>query len=245
MAGLTAMVASGSGTALARLLAHRWAEAATGAGARRSELDAVLAGGAAGPSLLRRLAPPLGLHTADLFVVAGLDVPQDLAAAGDTGPWHVGTVLEEAARLTPRSLRRLREFVRSLPGHPPAWPPVAPRHSYPPGPGEMLLRLLRNRNIGPYSPKVLYLIGDGPVVSHSTMAMLGPGRTRLTPRYVTAFATVLGIPEDDLAAVAGVPAATAPRRHRDHVELARLAWDARRLDSEQLSEVLDVARRQP
>ncbi|MEU6073844.1 hypothetical protein [Micromonospora sp. NPDC047074] len=244
MAMLTAMVEAASGAALGRLLAHRWPEVAATAGALRPELDTLLTGGAASPSLVRRLAPMLGWHTADLFVVAGLDLPQDLVPASGTEPWHVGTVLEDAAKLAPQSLRRLREFVRSLPEHPPAWPPVPPRHSYPLGPGEMMLRLLRNRNIGPYSPKVLYRIGDGPMVPYATMAMLGPGRTRLTPQYVTAFATVLGIPDDDLAAVAGVAAATDPRLHRDRVELARLAWEARRLTSEQLSEVLDVACRQ-
>ncbi|OKI63422.1 hypothetical protein A6A27_26775 [Micromonospora sp. CB01531] len=197
-----------------------------------------LTGGAASPSLVRRLAPTLGLHTADLFVVAGLELPPDLVPASGTGPWHVGTALELAAKLAPQSLRRLHEFVRSLPEHPPAWP----RYTYPLGPGEMMLRLLRNRNVGPYSPKVLYFIGDGPMVSCSTMAMLGPGRTRLTPQYVTAFATVLGIPDDDLAAVAGVAAATDPRLPRNHVELARVAWDARQLTGEQLSEVFDLAR---
>ncbi|WP_141725314.1 hypothetical protein [Micromonospora pallida] len=243
VATLTAMVGPGSGTALGRLLTYRWSEVAATAGSLRPQLDAVLAGGTASPSLIRRLAPTLGMHTADLFVVAGLDLPQDLVPASGTKPWHVGTALEKAARLAPQSLRRLHEFVRSLPEHPPAWPPVRPRHSYPLGPGEMMLRLLRNRNIGPYSPKVLYFIGDGPMVSYSTMGMLGPGRTKLTPQYVTAFATVLGIPDDDLAAVAGVGAAINPRLHRNHVELARLAWDARRLTGEQLSEVFDLTTR--
>ncbi|MFG1845320.1 hypothetical protein [Micromonospora carbonacea] len=60
---------------------------------------------------------------------------------------------------------------------------------------------------------------------------------------MTAFATVLGFPADDLAAMAGVAAATDPRLHRNHAELARLAWNARRLTGDQLSEVLDLARR--
>lgn len=106
-----------------------------------------------------------------------------------------------------------------------------------------MLRLLRNRNIGPYSSKLLYLVGGGPAMPAATTAMLGPGRTSLTPQYVTAFATVLGIRDDDLAAVAGVDPAAAPRRHPDHGQLARLAWDARRLTDAQLSEVIDLARR--
>lgn len=179
---LTAMVKAGSGAALKRLLVHRWPDVSVTTGALRPELDALLTCGTASPSLVRWLAPTLGLHTADLFVVAGLDLPQDLVPAGGTEPWHVGTVLERAAKLAPQSLRRLREFVRSLPERQPAWPAVPSRFSYPLGAGEMMLRLLGNRNIRRYSAKVLWLIGDGPVVSYSTVAMLGPGRTRLTPR---------------------------------------------------------------
>ncbi|MBU2670148.1 hypothetical protein KOI35_42270 [Actinoplanes bogorensis] len=211
------------------------------AGALRPELEEVLEGGALTDSLARRLAPSLGWRTADLFVIAGLDLPRDLVAATGTGPWDVGSVLEKAAKLAPQSLRRLHGFVQSLPERPPAWPPVLPRRTDPLGPGETMLRLLRNRNIRPYSPKVLYLIGNGPVVSYSTMAMLGPGRTKLTPQFVTAFATVLGIPDDELAAVAGVAAAVGPKLLRNHAQLAQLAWDARRLDDDQLSEAFELA----
>ena len=229
-----------SGSALARLV-NRWPGIAVTAGVLRPELEAVLDGGAASPPLVRQLAPMLGWHTADLFVIAGLDLPEDLVPATGTKPWDVGDVLVAAARLTPQALHRLRAFVGSLPMHPPTWPPVPPHHSYPLGPGEMLLRLLRNRNIGPYSPKPLHYIGDGPIVSYSTMAMLGPGRTRLTSQYVTAFAATLGIPDADLSAITGVPAAAEPRLHRSHAELAGLAWEARRLTDGQLSQVLDLA----
>jgi hypothetical protein len=242
MVTLPAMVGAESGTVLRRLLAHRWPVVAAAAGALRPELETLAAGGAADASMVRPLAPMIGWRTADLFVVAGLDLPQDLVPATGTKPWHVGSVLERAVKLAPQSLRRLREAVESLPEHPPAWPPVPPLQLAA-GAGEMLLRLLQNRNIAPYSPKVLYGIGGGPMVSYSTMAMLGPGPTRLTPQYVTAFATVLGIADDDLTAITGITAATDLRLHRNHAELARLAWDARRLTAEQLSEVLDLASR--
>jgi hypothetical protein len=50
------------------------------------------------------------------------------------------------------------------------------------------------------------------------------------------------MPADDLAALTGVgpPVATA-RLHSRHAELADLGWDARRLTSEQLSEVKEFA----
>jgi hypothetical protein len=226
---------------LGRLLARHWSDVVATADVPGLQLDALLTGGPADPSVLRRLAAPLGWHTADLFVVAGLDLPEDLVPASDTGPWHVGSVLEDAVRLTRDSLRRLHETIRSLPEHRPSWPPTPPLRSYPLGPGEVLLRLLDNRNIRRYAAKVLVMVGDGPYVSQATVAMLGPGRVRLTPRYITAFAAVLGVPADDLAAVTGVAAATDLDRHPAHAELARLAWDARRLTGEQLAHVLKVA----
>jgi hypothetical protein len=230
------------GPALVRLLALRWPQVASSADALRPDVEAVLAGGVAEPSLLRRLAPVLGWHAADLFVVAGIDLPEDLVPATGTGPWDVGNLLNDAARLSPASLDRLHELVRSLPARPPAWPPVPPMRSNPLGPGETLLRLLRNRNIRPYSAKTLYLLGDGPVVSYSTVGMLGPGRTRLTPHFLSAFASVLNIPAHELSAIVGVAPATGLRPHRHRVKLAQLAWDARRLTERQLDEVLNLAR---
>ncbi|OZV84426.1 hypothetical protein CA850_00765 [Micromonospora echinospora] len=45
----------------------------------QSQLEAAFKGEVSGQSVLRRLAPALGVHTADLFILAGLDVPSGLA----------------------------------------------------------------------------------------------------------------------------------------------------------------------
>lgn len=150
------------------------------------ELGAVVDGAEPTPELIRRLAPALGAPAADLFVVAGLPVPGDLAPAGPTRPWDVGSLLLHAVELTPPRLAELRALVRSLPVRPRSAP--APADEYPDGPGALLLRLLRNRNIKPYNARLLQAVGDSPYVSHATVAMLGPGRVTATPRYVTAFA---------------------------------------------------------
>lgn len=42
-------------------------------------------------------------------------------------------------------------------------------------PGELLLRLLRNRNIRPYNARILAAIGGGPYVSDATIHGLGTG----------------------------------------------------------------------
>ncbi|WP_285558295.1 hypothetical protein [Actinoplanes regularis] len=226
---------------LGRLLAHRRADPATvarAAGLPAPEVEAVLAGDSVSAALLRRLAPALGLHAADLFVIADRDVPVDLAPASGTHLWHVGQVMRSAMGLYGERFDRMHEFIRSLP----VLPPVEPLSASTRSTEAFVRRLLANRNIRPHIAHLLCAVGDGPYVSDSTICRVLNGDTPLTPRYVTAFAAVLGLRPGDLAALTGVgpPAESTrlyPRRHR----LAALAWDARRLNSEQLSQVQQLA----
>jgi hypothetical protein len=66
-----------------------------------------------------------------------------------------------------------------------------PTDDYLEGPGALLLRLLRNRNLAPHNAPILVEVSGGPYVSHATVAGLGPGRVAVTPRYVTTFAHLL------------------------------------------------------
>ena len=107
----------------------------------------------------------------------------------------------------------------------------------------LLLRLLRNRNIRPRNAQILAEVGGGPYVSDSTVAMLGPGRVVITPRYVTAFAHLLGYAPEDIVALAGVgPAVEHASAHQASAEIAALAWNARRLSDDQLAHVIQAAR---
>jgi hypothetical protein len=217
------------------------AELAGEADVQRSELDAVIEGAEPTPEVVRRLGPALGIHAADMFVIAGLAVPDDLASAWPTSPWHVGSIIQEAVRMSTDHRNRIGELIQSLPLEPRAEP--APADDYPEGPGSLLFRLARNRNIRPYNARVLYRVGGGPYVSDSTVAMLGPGKTVMTPQYVTAFAYLLGYPPEDMVALAGVgPAVTEASAHPDSADIASLAWIARRLSNDQLGHVLSVAR---
>src|SRR5947208_13060237 len=68
------------GVLLQRLADHRQLDIALlaqRAQATESEVHRAVGGEAPTPSLLRRLAPVLGLHAADLFVSAGVAVPDD------------------------------------------------------------------------------------------------------------------------------------------------------------------------
>lgn len=220
---------------LERLLEHRRADpAAVAQSAGLSVVDG-------GPAALRRLAPVLGFHTADLFVIAGRDVPVDLAPASGTRPWHVGQVMRSAMKLYGERLDRLHGFIRSLPVLLPAEPLPASDRS-PTDPAALVRCLLANRNIRPHIAQLLRFVGDGPYVSDSTVYRVLNGESALTPRYVTAFAAVLGMQAGDLAALTGIgPPVESARLYPRRDLLAALAWDARRLTGEQLSRVQQLA----
>ncbi|MDQ0364026.1 hypothetical protein [Catenuloplanes indicus] len=193
------------------------------------------------PDLLRRLAPALGLRTADLFVIAGQPVPDELGSAWPTSPWDVGAIVRHLVRMDADRRRQLTAVIRSLPVEPRIGP--TPDDEYPDTPGALLLRLLRNRNIRPYNARILAEIGDGPHVSDATVAGLGSGRVVVTPQYVTAFAHLLGYPPADMVALTGIgPVVEDARAHPAAAEIAALTWHARQLNSEQLSTVIAAAR---
>ncbi|GAB3831829.1 hypothetical protein GCM10027610_022820 [Dactylosporangium cerinum] len=192
------------------------------------------------PALVRKLAPALDIHAADLFVIAGLPVPDDLASAWPTAPWDVGSILRHAISMNAGQCRQLETLVRSLPEQPRSGP--APTDDYLDTPGALLLRLLRNRNIRPGNADILAAVGDGPYVPSFTVAELGHGRVVITPQYVTAFAHMLGYQPSDVVALTGVgPVVEDARVHPASKEIAALAWQARRLSNEQLSEVMAAA----
>lgn len=207
-----------------------------------AELAAVVKDGAVpSPDLVGKLAPVLGIHTADLFVVAGLPVPDDLASAWPTPPWNVGSIVRYAIRMDTGQRSDLEALIRSLPVRPSTG--SAPADDYPDAPGALLLRLLRNRNIHPYNARILNEVGGGPYVSDATIAGLGSGMVVITPQYVTAFAYLLGYRPGDVVALTGVgPVLEDANVHPASAEIAALAWHARRLNSAQLSEVIATAR---
>ena len=75
---------------LAQLASHRQLDVvdlSRSAGIPQHELRAVFDGAVPGPSLLRRLAPALRLHVADVFVIAEVVVPDDLAPLEEKAGW--------------------------------------------------------------------------------------------------------------------------------------------------------------
>jgi hypothetical protein len=243
---------SALGVRLWRLLASRRPTAGTSiesmvarlarkSGVSNSELDAVIKGAQPSPEIIQELGPALDIRIPDMFVIAGLPVPPDVASAWPTSPWNVGSIVRYALEMGPEQRGRLDELVRSLPMQP--RPEPAPADDYPDGPGALLLRLLKNRNIRPYNAYVLAKVGGRPYVSDATVAGLGPGMVVITPQYVTAFAHLLGYDPEDMVALTGVgPVSEHARAHPASREIATLAWNARRLSGDQLRQVLQAAR---
>lgn len=237
----------GFGALLKRFADHRQLEIGALsrlAGASEPELLSLFHGGAPSPSVLRRLAPALGLHTADLFVIAGVDVPDDLTPVDTSAGWRVPGLVRHAVALPPEKRAALRRFAASLPREEHTQPvPKLPLHEqYPAGPGALLMRMARNRNLDWSAAARTFLVVTGRYWSPATYGGVGHGHTRLTPELLGDFSTVLGVPVGDLAALTGVALPGASSNPGSAAaDVAELIWEVRHLAASQLRQVSDRA----
>lgn len=215
------------------------------AGIPGPQLRAVLDGAQPDPSQLERLAGALGLHAADMFVIAWMPVPDELTAMDPGAGKLVPDLVRAALRLSPEGRVRVRDFARSLPQHERLQPPrVPPRKQFEPGFGAVLVRLLDNRNLDWMAAvRTLHALTAGHVyLSRATIGVIGRGEKEVTPGLLAGFAAVLGIPVGEVAAIGGIelpdsvpsPGPAAP-------DMAGLIWDVRRLRSGQLQQVIGKA----
>lgn len=241
--GVSAMLSFG--VRLGRLLERRGRSAgalALAADVTVAGVGVVLAGEDPSPVLLRRLAPALDLHTADLFLFAGRTLPADLAPSLLTGPFNVGSLLywHNVYNMPAPVLAELSRFVATLPDLRTPRTSPWPADDRGPGPGAVLWRLIGNRNIR-LDLNVMMPVGGGPYVSTSTYAMVLRGGRPLTAEYVNAFARVLGLAIGDLTALLGLASmdeSAWSMPYEPPVGIVELAWDARRLTDEQLRQTM-------
>lgn len=213
-------------------------------GVAEAEVRRVLDGAAPGPAVPRRLAPVLRLREVDLFVLAGLEVPQDLAPLDIEARGILPGLVIDAIGLEPERRRMLHELVRSLPREDRAAPfaPTWPA-SFPGGPAARIMRMFVYRNLHPLGIAKVLAWSTPSYLSASTYAMVGNGRAGLTPRLVVDCAAVLGMDAGMLAALAGVELREEPGAPGEAAVYAgSLLWDARRLTAEQLRPIADLAR---
>ncbi|MFF0087126.1 hypothetical protein ACFYR1_46845 [Streptomyces canus] len=236
----------GFGAMLARLLDHRGLggqDLADRAGVGEGEVRAVLAGDGPGAELLRRLAPALGFHTVDLFILARRAVPDDMAPLDATAaPWVKGTVTT-AVRLPAAERRELLRLVRSLPKEE-RRSRFTPRPIMPlaGGPGAWVVRMLQYRNLTWTGMATTLAFTTPTYLSAATYGVIGSGRKELTPRLLTDFAALLGIDARDLAALTGVVLREVPPPPPPPaVDVAALLWAARRLSAAQARHICELA----
>ncbi|MFB7671108.1 hypothetical protein ACFC26_06780 [Kitasatospora purpeofusca] len=235
---------------LARLLHHQGqepAEFARRAGAGEADVVALLDGAAPDQALLRRLAPALGLDTADLFEIAAVPLPEDLAPAGGMATTSIVSVVRFGKALPADRRAELRAFVAGLPparatgrieGLPASAPAPDPRSA-----GNLLMRMVATRNLGwTGTAKVFHLL-TGRYWMSTAYGRIASGDERLTPDLLVDFATVLGLPASVPAALLGMPLPPdAPLPDASATDAALLLRGLGRLGVEQLREAEDLAR---
>jgi transcriptional regulator with XRE-family HTH domain len=238
---------SGFCAMLAWLLDHRELSAqelAERAGLTEDEVWAVLAGESPSEVVLRRLAPALGFHPVDLFILAGQAVPDDLAPLDATAAKWAASTVTDAVRLPTAGRRELLKLIRSLPQEE-RRSSFAPKPLMPPagGPGAWVIGMLRHRNLNWMGIARTLAFVTPTYLSAATYGVIGSGGKELTPRLVTDFAALLGIDARELAALTGVflremPPPPSP----EAVDAAALLWEARRLSAVQARHVSELAR---
>ncbi|MEY9969052.1 transcriptional regulator with XRE-family HTH domain [Streptacidiphilus sp. MAP12-16] len=235
----------GFGVMLARLLDHREfsvEELADCAGLTVDEIRAVLAGEAPSEGLLRRISPAVGFHTVDLFILAGLAVPDDMAPLDAAAEQWAPYIVMDAVHLPVAARRELLLLIRSLPQEE-RLSVFAPRRLAPlADPGGWVIRMLQYRNLSWTGMGKTLAVVTPTYLSASTYGVISSGRQELTPRLVTDFAALLGIDAQELAALTGVylsevPPSPAP----EAVDAAALLWEARRLSAAQARRVSELA----
>jgi transcriptional regulator with XRE-family HTH domain len=237
----------GFGAMLAWLLDRRGLgveELAERAGLSADEVRVVLGGESRGEGALRGLASALGFHAVDLFILAGLAVPKDLAPLDATAAKWVAGAVTDTVRLPAAGRRELLQLIRSLPQE-------RRRSSFAPrlpvslsgGPGACVVRMLQYRNLNWTGMAKTFAFVTPTYLSAATYGVIGSGRKELTPRLVTDFAALLGIDACELAALTGiVMGEIPPPPTAEAVDAAALVWEARRLSAAQARHVFDLAR---
>src|SRR5262249_34795689 len=108
----------GFGVLLTRLLNRRQTDIAwlaSACGIPEGELRAVTNGASPPPSQLEVLAATLGFHTADLFVIAGLSVPEPFQPCEPTAGHDLWRLIEVMMALPADQRTHVRETAEQLP----------------------------------------------------------------------------------------------------------------------------------
>ncbi|WP_406494135.1 hypothetical protein OG936_10630 [Streptomyces sp. NBC_00846] len=233
-----------SGVLLARLVRSQENGLPRDTGLPVGKLSPIPAGQPPTEEFLHRLAERLGVQSHDLFLVAGLAIPDDALLFDEEAGRELPQLVQRALRLPASDRQRLRDFAQSLAEvSPQSVPPKRqrPYEQYPPGFGSLLVRMLALRNLGWSSAaKVMYLM-SGVYLSAATIGAVGRGVKELDAELLNGFAVVLGIPVAVLASLTGVHQTAGRRGSPENVDTAALLWEVRHLTAAQVREVSHLA----
>lgn len=230
---------------LTRLLNRRQTDIAwlaSACGIPEGELRAVTDGTSPSASQLEVLAATLGFHTADLYVIADMSVPEPFQPCELATGHNLRGLIEVTMALPANQRTHVRTTAEQLPRLPhirQADPPPS-YYENDGGFGAMLVTLLCvNRNL--HSPSAAArILGDlgGVYLAASTINSIGSGRVPLKPTWLVGFAITLGIPAADLAAITDLDiSAVVPTDDPLTAEMADLLWTSRRLSVSQIEHV--------
>ncbi|SFR27576.1 hypothetical protein SAMN04488564_111116 [Lentzea waywayandensis] len=176
-------------------------------------------------------------HESDRLVIAGQPVPDELAPRDSTAGGSIPGLLRAFLPLNADGRAEVRALVRSLPQRE-RTDPVGIPHAYDAeGPGPLVMRLLRNRNmnLGAVAKSVYMVTRGRRYWAVSTYGMIGHGGKELTPDLLGDLCALLDVPAADLARLTGITPDPAP------VNVGDLVWDVRRLTRDQIEHVIKAA----
>ena len=206
----------------------------------KDELLAAQAGEHSTVEFCRRLAERVGMQSHDMFLIAGLDIPEDALYFDEEASRQLPQLVKSALVLSTSGRQRMRDCARSLAGVPQTSSSKKKRfiERCPGNFGALFVQMLALRNMGWTSAaKVMYLM-SGVYLSAATIGAIGRGVKELDPELLEGFAAVFGLPVGVLFSLTGIQQNTESRRRKDGViETAALLWDVRHLTADQVRKV--------
>jgi hypothetical protein len=211
----------------------------------------VLAANAAGAPLtetLPGLAESLGMRKLDLFIVAGLDIPDDELPFHTNASSTLPRLVNRALALDEPSRQRLRDAARSLSVLPPSEPcRQSPLHRpggdpYPLGTGSLFARMIALRNMSSPAFAQALLKMSGVWLAVSCVDGMVRGLRVYDAKLVIGLAAVLGMPARVLATLMDVDFGIEDHEHSpENRDVAALLWEVRQLTAEQVAGLIDLA----
>ncbi|MFJ8646222.1 hypothetical protein ACIRNI_08855 [Streptomyces sp. NPDC093546] len=194
---------------------------------------------------LHRLAEQIGMQSHDLFLIAGLSIPDQAWPFDEGASRELPRLVRHALPLPASSRQQLRDYARPLTERPMTASPRK-RHSYeqyPPCFGSLFVRMLALRNLGWSSAaKVMYLMSDV-YLSAATIGAVGRGVKELDRELLNGFAAVFGVRVSVLATLTGMQDVPPSRGLPGEIaDTAALLWDVRHLPAAQVRQVSQHAR---